>query len=349
MSAVFHRRRRYPHVVTGLLGSSLALFLLSWLVIRAGNGAAGASLVAQAEAGLDAILSHLLTLDPKFLIPLLLCEGAVQCAKALKWKAILNTVHPVRYVNALRGVVIGAAATHLVPLRLDEVARAGVVARRERIAVATVFGTVVLDRIIEVLMLGAVLASLNLVMGGLPLVFQHAIQLLGAGFLIAVAGSVALLRWEKRINEMLPKNTIGERLGRVLSGLVEGLRSLPTGRQLALLLLGAGGEWLATFVFYGLILSMAGLDFSAAISMLLAVGNTISYALPNLPGALGFFEFVQGGMLEASAGLEPAAAAALALSAHAVLMLPVTLVGLWLGLMEWQHTKLASPSKAPEC
>jgi hypothetical protein len=258
-------------------------------------------------------------------------------SKALKWTAILQTVHPVRYSSALRGVIVGAAATHLVPLRLDEVLRAGVVARREGISPATVFGTVVVDRIVEVFFLGCVLGCLALGAGGLPDVFARAAWLLGAGFAGALLGCVVLLHCEQSILALLPESAAGTRLKSALASLVQGLRSLPRGRGLALLLLGAAFEWTATIVFYLLILQMAAIGAPPSLAVLLALGNTVSYALPNLPGAIGFFELIQGGMLEAVAHLEPARATALALSAHALLMLPVTAAGLIVGFFEWRQ------------
>jgi uncharacterized protein (TIRG00374 family) len=297
----------------------------------------GAQISARTLAGVKAVWEQLGQLSLAYLLPLLLCELTVQMSKALKWTAVLRTVHPVRYSSALRGVIVGAAATHLVPLRLDEVLRAGVVARREGISAATVFGTVVVDRIVEVFFLGCVLGCLALGTGGLPEVFARAAWLLGGGFCGVLIGCFFLLRCEQSILAMLPENAAGTGLKSALGSLVQGLRSLPRGRGLALLLLGAAFEWTATIIFYLLILQMAAIGAPPSLAVLLALGNTVSYALPNLPGAIGFFELIQGGMLEAVAHLDPARATALALSAHALLMLPVTAAGLIVGFFEWRR------------
>jgi len=295
-------------------------------------------------AGAHAVTGQLSQLSLTYLLPLLLCELTVQLSKALKWTAVLRTVHPVRYSTALRGVIVGAAATHLVPLRLDEVLRAGVVARREGVPPATVFGTVVIDRIVEVFFLGCVLVTLALSTGGLPDVFAQASWILGAGFSVALLGCIALVRWEGHFIRRLPAGQVSHRIGDALTSLSVGLRSLPRGSNLALLFLGAAGEWAATITFYVLILHMAGLGAPPNLAILLALGNTVSYALPNLPGALGFFELIQGGMLEAVVQLDPAKATALALSAHALLMVPVTAAGLLVGFFEWKGK--ASPTAA---
>ncbi len=287
-------------------------------------------------AGAHAVTGQVAQLSIAYLLPLLLCELAVQMSKALKWTAVLRTVHPVRYSNALRGVIVGAAATHLVPLRLDELLRAGVVARREGVPPATVFGTVVIDRIVEVFFLGCILVGLALGTGDLPDVFARAAWILGTGFCAVLLACIVLIRWEDHVVRRLPDGQSGKKIADAVAGLSRGLRSLPKGANLKLLVLGAAGEWAATIAFYLLILHMAGLGAPPNLATLLALGNTVSYALPNLPGALGFFELIQGGMLEAVVQLNPAKATALALSAHALLMVPVTAAGLLVGFFEWR-------------
>jgi uncharacterized protein (TIRG00374 family) len=311
--------------------------LVLWLLVRTAGPMPDAAFGVKVAAGAHAVVGQLTQLSLAYLLPLLLCEFTVQLSKALKWTAVLRTVHPVRYSNALRGVIVGAAATHLVPLRLDEVLRAGVVARREGVPPATVFGTVVIDRIVEVFFLGCILVALALGTGGLPDVFARATWILGAGFCAVLLGWFVLVRWEGHVLRRLPEGRTGQRIGDAVASLTLGLRSLPKGSNLKLLLLGAAGEWAATITFYLLILHMAGLGAPPNLAVLLALGNTVSYALPNLPGALGFFEVIQGGMLEAVVHLDPAKATALALSAHALLMVPVTAAGLLVGFFEWRR------------
>lgn len=341
-------------VLMGLGGCSLAAVLLLWLLARSSEEPPEASTTEHIAAGAGAIWHHLTQLQPRHLAGLLLCELVVQLSKGLKWTAILRTVHPVRYSSALRGVLVGAAATHLVPLRLDEVFRTAVVARREGIAPGTVFGTVIVDRIVEVFFLGCMLLLLAGLTDGLPAVtvdvagrtvdvIQVASWTLAGGFLFVVILCLGLLRWERRVQEVLPESGLGPRIAQALGSLSVGLKSLPRGRNLALLLVGAVGEWGATIAFYLLVLGAAQVDAPPALSVMLALGNSVSYALPNLPGALGFFEVIQSGMLEAVGVFEESASArsaALALSAHAILMVPVTLVGLVVGLVEWRHRRV---------
>jgi hypothetical protein len=124
--------------------------------------AAGLMAYAFSRGGVDSITRALQNATFGLLAPAVLCEVVVQLARSLKWTAILRTVAPVKFRNVLSAVVLGGASTHLVPLRLDEVLRAGLLSRREGIPMATVLGTVALDRIFEVLVLGVLVGLVAL-------------------------------------------------------------------------------------------------------------------------------------------------------------------------------------------
>ena len=80
----------------------------------------------------------------------------------------------------------------------------------------------------------------------------------------------------------------------------------------------------------------------------MALGNTVAYAVPNVPGAIGTYEALQSGILEQAAQLPEATALAIALAAHGVLMVPVTVAGLGVGLLEWRRGGLGKEVEAPE-
>jgi len=257
--------------------------------------------------------------------------------KALKWTAILRTVGPTRYSSALSAVVIGAASTHLVPLRLDEVLRAAVLSRREGLPTATVLGTVALDRLLDVLVVVLMLGAITFAVDLPPWMHAGAV-ILWIGFVGAVVGVAILLRSEVGLRRRLLESSIPglARVAALVESLALGLRSLPRGRGLLGVLLGIVGEWGATILFYGWMLQLFSKDVAGDVPVVMALGNAVAYSVPNVPGALGMYEAVQTGILEQLAGLDQAEALVLALTAHAVLMLPVTAVGVLLGIREWR-------------
>ncbi len=311
---------RPAQLAAGLAGSAVAVTLLAFAVRRAGG---------------EALVAALGRLSWAVLVPALLCEAGVQLSKALKWQGLLTGVGPVSYGSALRGVIIGAASTHVVPLRLDEVLRALVLGRREGLPTGKVLGTVAVDRVLEMLVAGLLLGLLAL-SAELPVWLSAGARVLWAGFAVGALGLVAFVRLEDRIRPALRGTGLpgAAALASFAGGLAEGVRALPRGAALGRVALGAAGEWTATLVFYAWMLHVFEVAAGEGLVLAMALGNAVAYAVPNVPGALGTYEAVQAGLLEQVAGLGSAEALALALTAHAVLMLPVTGIGLVLGALE---------------
>ncbi len=315
---------RARNVVAGVAGVALAVALLTWCFSR---------------AEMDKFWAALGSLTVLAVLPALACELAVQMAKALKWMGVLRGVAEVRYRNALSAVVIGAAATHVVPLRLDELLRAGVLGRREGIDSAKVLGTVGIDRVIEVFVAGALLGIIAL-SGELHGWMHRGAQLLWGGFVVGVVALVVFVRAEEGLRARLAASSVPgvAAAAGILASLAEGLRSLPRGRALLIVALGSAGEWLATIAFYVWTLDVFGVDAPLSVALVMALGNAVAYAVPNVPGALGTYEKVQVSILVAAiAGMTEGEALALALAAHAVLMIPVTLAGGIVALIEWRR------------
>ena len=324
MCPVRDRTWNIRSIVAGLAGIAVAAVLLTWCFRR---------------AGFDQVWTTLSSLTLLALLPALACEVAVQLAKALKWTAILSGTAKVRFRSALIAVVIGAASTHLVPLRLDEVVRAGVLGRREGIPSARVLGTVAIDRVVEVLVAGVLLGVVAL-FSDLEGWMKTGARVLWIGFVVGVVLLIAFVRAEDRLRDRLATSAIPlvPRVAALLKGLADGLRSLPRGRALIWVLVGVAGEWLAAITFYWWALKSFAVEGGRALPVVMSLGNAVAYAVPNVPGALGTYEAVQTSVLTApGVGLEHGEAMAIALAAHAVLMIPVTVVGAVLGLLEWRR------------
>ena len=310
------RNRAWPAAVLGL---GVAAALLAWAFDRAGG---------------MRFLSPLAQLAPWVLLPALLCEIVVQGCKAWKWTAILATTQRVPFPSALEAVLIGGMATHVVPLRIDELLRAKILADTEGLPAATVLGTVAVDRVIEILVLGAllgVIAATGELAGPLALAIRVAWAAFVAGtlvltlFVLAEDRMVALLaRWP---------NAVLERLGGIVTDMARGLRSLPRGRDLGVVVIATTGEWAATVAMYALIL--LGFARASGDALALAVGGAAAYGVPNVPGAMGTFEATQVTLLEQLMGVPPDEALAIALVCHAVLSVPITLVGSGVALSMW--------------
>ena len=310
--------------------------------------AAGLLFLLFRRAGAQAFVEALSAFSVAALLPALACEFSVQVGKAVKWTAILRRLGPVRMVNALSAVVVGAASTHLVPLRLDEVLRALVLSRREGLPRGAVLGTVALDRVIEVFVAGVLLALIA-VLQGLPGWMRAGAGALWIGFVVVALWLFLFLRAEGTLQQRLlgSERAVVRKLAAGLASLGDGLRSLPRGMGLLVLLAGSAIEWIATVLFYAWMLHVFEVDAPPQLALVMALGNAVAYSVPNVPGALGTYEALQAGILVSGAGLPESTALALALACHSVLIIPVTVVGLAAGVLEWKRGGLRDALGTP--
>ena len=88
----------------------------------------------------------------------------VQYLRALRWRYLTDPIRPLPTGPLFRAVSVGFMANNIFPLRMGEVVRAWYLARETGVSAAAVFGTVILERVIDTLMV--VVLALGVVMRG---------------------------------------------------------------------------------------------------------------------------------------------------------------------------------------
>lgn len=76
--------------------------------------------------------------------------------RAFRWRWLISTPKPVRLDSLYSATMIGFMANNLLPLRLGEFVRAWALARRENLSKTTVFATVVVERVVDMITLLAI-------------------------------------------------------------------------------------------------------------------------------------------------------------------------------------------------
>ena len=88
----------------------------------------------------------------------------VQYLRALRWRYLTDPIRPLSTGPLFRAVSVGFMANNVFPLRMGEVVRAWYLARETGVSVAAVFGTVILERVIDTLMV--VVLAMGVVLAG---------------------------------------------------------------------------------------------------------------------------------------------------------------------------------------
>ncbi|MCX7682314.1 MAG: flippase-like domain-containing protein [Anaerolineae bacterium] len=308
-------RRRWPILVVGFLVSTVLL----WYALR--------------DLHLGEVWASLRNARYIWLVPGVAVYFISVWFRAWRWGFLLRSLKHVPAHRLFPVVVIGYMGNDILPFRLGEVLRAYVLWRRDGINVGATLTTAVLERLFDGLtMLLFVLFGLLFV--PLSAFLSQLVTFASVTFLSALvvflflAARPELLR---RIAQTVIEKAVPARLRSPLSGISEGviagLASLRRGRDVIVLfgvtlvvwLIETAKYWLVSLAFPDLRLSYVGI-------MLMGGAVNLLTALPSLPGYIGTFE--TGITILRGIGAPPASAGSYILVLHAILLVPVTLLGL---------------------
>lgn len=262
--------------------------------------------------------------------------------RAWRWKVLLTPVRPDTTLRArVAGVSIGFMANNILPARVGEFARAYAFSRLEPVTASAAFGTLVVERFMDgvVLLLFLVLpvflpgfptgGALSSGTGGALLragVVAVAVVLLA--LIVMAVWPRAFVRGAERVAGHLPPSVARP----IVGGLESFLQSVAIMRDPKLLTLGFAWTlffWTWHGVSFWLGMLAFGIDtgFVSAIFTEAVVGFGV--ALPSAPGFFGTFHFAANVALSDVYGVPEAQSLAFAFGYHFGGWVPITLIGLW--------------------
>jgi uncharacterized protein (TIRG00374 family) len=302
-----------------------ALFL--WLALRGVPFAEVGRAIARARWGVLLGLSV-----PSYLL--------LVWVRALRWRHLTDPIRPLGNGALSRATAVGFMANNLFPLRVGEVARSWYLARETEVSAAAIFGTVILERVIDTVSVIAMVALvLPLRAGGddaglargavaltpfavLPFLFLAALR----------ARPVQVEQMVLRVVRPVSARAAGF-VERVLHRFAEGLGALRGGRHLFWIAFHSVLIWgvisivpiVAAFLALGIELPTPWHSLVAAWTTQAAIG--VAVALPSAPGFFGIFHYAcRLALVRSGVPLETAVAAGTLI--HSVMWLTLTALGL---------------------
>lgn len=250
--------------------------------------------------------------------------------RGLRWQLVVRPHVHITPFEAFSLLVIGYAANNVLPVRAGEFVRAGLLQARHGTPWTTGLGAIAVERVLDGVMLALFLSMTVLVAGGEGVV--RALAALGtAGFLtvlammygLALAGDrgTALLA---RLLRLVP--AIGDRLAAMAEGALGGLAVLRDIRLGALLLVATFITWALEAATYALVGSAFGLGLDPLVYLGLCGAANLAIAAPSTSGGIGPFEYFASSVA-VWFGAATAAATAYALVVHALILVPVVVLG----------------------
>ena len=318
-----------------------------------GSFVLGGGLLYLALGGVDfaAVGAALAAADWRWLLPLLAATLAAHALRAWRWKLLLETLPgrdgrataAVPFRVAFYSVMIGYMVNYAAP-RAGEVARAANVTAQTRLRFPGVLGTVVAERVLDVLTLGVALLSvlalyrarLSEVLGAFTENARAALPAVSwavvVGALAVTTVALALLAWAlyRRRRAAGGPGGASPGFGGIARSFRDGLLSLLRLRHKGSVLAATVGIWALYAVMSDLPLRMFGLSDAYGLGLLdawaLMTVGAIGMALPS-PGGTGSYHFVTVETLVLLFGVAAAPAATYALFSHAAQLVLFAVAG----------------------
>jgi len=310
-----------------VVGILLSVILL-WWTLRGEDPAAILREIGQADPWLFLLAVIVATLG---LVP-----------RAIRWGILLRPVaDDIPFRSRFAATSIGFAANNLLPARVGEFARAFSLGRLSRVPTAAAFGSLVIERVLDALVVVALLFAV-MAMPGFPSIAHTGIDLQSAAIVMVVAmGMVGLVLFSLVAAPARSSVVIGWFARRLLppsfrrpvldalQSFLDGIAVLRDPRLFLISVAWAIGQWLFLAVSFWLAFRAFGIHeagFAAAIFLQSLIA--LAVALPSAPGFFGPYQAA------AKLGLGLWAVpsekvAAFAIGFHIGGFIPVTLIGVY--------------------
>ncbi len=295
---------------------------------------------------LDAVGEALRTADYRWLAPLIAIALFSHLLRAWRWQVLLEALPALdgrqgaALGTAFSATMIGYMVNYAAP-RLGEFARAGILARSEERSFSGVFGTVVVERVLDVVVLGLALLSVFALLWNRLAVLDEIFlapareQLVGLPLAVLLAAGAVLAALAFLAYALLARRTDGsfweERVRPVLTAFAEGLRTLMHTRRPGIILVSTLAMWACYTLMAYLPLHILHLAVPYDLTLLDAWALMVLGALGVLvpaPGGTGSYHYITIQALVYLFGVPETPAASYAVLTHGAQLVLYTLVGL---------------------
>lgn len=271
--------------------------------------------------------------DYRWLIPGIAVLFVAICARCVRWSILMRPVAPLSPQRLFPYAIIGYMANNLLPARAGEVVRAVILGERENVSRMGTFGTIAVERLFD----GCTLVLMLLIAGSFVGFDDSRLRAIAWAstifFLAALVAFYVLTLNEERAKRVIHYflRILPDRFEHVVvdiaDSLVSSLRSVHEPRSLLLVSLFSGVAWTIEAGAYAVIGQGFDLNVSFAHYCLLLSAANLAIIIPTFFGGTGPFEWAAKLVL-VGAGVADSVAGAYSIVAHAVILIPTTILGL---------------------
>jgi len=283
----------------------------------------------------SAVLRQLGSAQVGPLIALLALLAVQTGVRAVRWGFLLPLKDGARIParRTLPPLLVGYLGNAVLPARLGEPTRALLVARRENVPGALVFGSVVFERIIDMAVLALVMLPAAWMADAPRWIVEIAVVaaiVAGAVLVVLVfVGISAPERWLARAATRLGHGRAASMASLAASRLAEfasGAGAAERRPVLAIASILTAFAWLIDASLVWLAAISLGIPLGLADALVICGVAVLGTAIPSAPGYIGTYELAASAAAVAL-GIAPESALAVAIVVHAMTLLPIALAG----------------------
>ena len=258
--------------------------------------------------------------------------------KAMRWSWLLTPVTPLTTRQLFPPLLIGFAANNILPAHLGEFVRVFVVRKQHNVPFSTVFSTVVLERIFDVVAILGLFSVGLMFTRDLPDDYRKSAIVLAAGcvfVVICVAFYLMWTDWFLRLTErvigwlpFIPASLTGKILDMLRAG-AHGLSALRSGKAVFLIMLNSIAQWLLNGLLAYTALRAFHVPVTPTAGMIITGVIAIGVTIPSSPGYFGVIQYCFAISMSAQGlDIDPSLVLGASLYYHISMYIPVTVLGL---------------------
>lgn len=262
--------------------------------------------------------------------------------RAMRWAVFLEPVRPRTSLHTrFTAVAIHFMANNVIPLRVGEFARAWVLSRLEPVKASAAFGTVVVERFVDGIVL-LVFLVLPVFTPGFPraavltegvgaLLFRAAV----IGVVVVVTALIVMAAFPRhfvaageRVAPLLPR-AVREPILYALGSFLDSLASLRNPRLMAVAFVWTFAFWALQAASFWLGMLAFGIETGYVSALFTSSVVAFIVAIPSAPGFFGPFQFGAAFALSDVYGVGDGQSLAFAFGWHFGAWIPITVIGLY--------------------
>jgi len=267
-------------------------------------------------------------------------------ARTTRWGVLFLPEYRPHAWHLFGGLNVGYALNNILPLRVGELGRAYLFARKEQPHVGRVLSTIVIERTLDTITV-VVLLMCILPFIDAPAWARGPAILVGLAFLLFAVALAAAARWRgpatsliERLSHALPEGARAPIRGGVDAAL-DGFGVISRPAILARALFWSALAWALSALNMYIVMRAFDLDVPFTAGVFVMCATALSMVVPSSPGHIGVFHAIATESLVAVFDVDRNAAASFALVEHAMLyLMPIVLAGMYAAMERETFTNL---------